>query len=191
MQWCSNTESVPLLVSNIHDIILVHTQYILVCTCLYYDPFPVPVCTWYVLVHTASEQVHTKYPIPVMLFTIKVMIPDEWLSERDHAQKRRLGERAWVWAWDSERDSAWDLERHSSDGRNTLSVTVGQTDRDCHSDKSSDRLRVRDRYRHCNWFLCPVSQKLGTKTKKTLLFGKEIKTNCHVRWHSPIFVGHP
>jgi hypothetical protein len=35
MQWCSNTKSVPLSVSNIHDIIQLHTQYILVCTCLY------------------------------------------------------------------------------------------------------------------------------------------------------------
>jgi hypothetical protein len=38
-------KSVPLLVSNIHDIIPVHTQYILVRTCLYYYTFPVPVCT--------------------------------------------------------------------------------------------------------------------------------------------------
>ncbi len=36
MLWCSNTKSVPLWGSNIHDIILVlHTQYVLVCTCLY------------------------------------------------------------------------------------------------------------------------------------------------------------
>jgi hypothetical protein len=39
MLWCSNTESVLLLVSNIHDIILVHTQYVLVCTGLYYYAF--------------------------------------------------------------------------------------------------------------------------------------------------------
>jgi hypothetical protein len=73
MRWCSNTESVPPLVSNIHDIILVRTKYILVCTCrYYYDTFPVPgpVCTRYVLVRTASKQVRTKYPIPVMRFTI-------------------------------------------------------------------------------------------------------------------------
>jgi hypothetical protein len=70
MLWCSNTESVHLLVSNIHDIILVHTKYLLVCTGLYYYTFPVPVCTWYVLVRTASEQVCTKYPVPVMHITI-------------------------------------------------------------------------------------------------------------------------
>ncbi len=65
----SQTYWVP-LVSNIHDISLVHTQYILICTCLYYYLFPVPVCTRYELVHTASEAVLTKTPIPVMLFTI-------------------------------------------------------------------------------------------------------------------------
>ncbi len=70
MQWCSNTETVPLLVSNIHDIVLVHTQYVLVCTSLYYFTFPVQVCTWYVQVHTSSKLVHTKYPVPVMLLTI-------------------------------------------------------------------------------------------------------------------------
>ncbi len=37
--------SVPLLVSNIHDIILLHTHYELVCTALYSYSFPVPVCT--------------------------------------------------------------------------------------------------------------------------------------------------
>ncbi len=58
------------MVSNIDDIILVRTQYVLVCTSLYYYTFPVPVCTWYVLVRTGSEPVRTKYPIPVMLFTI-------------------------------------------------------------------------------------------------------------------------
>ncbi len=61
---------VLLLVSNIDDIILEHTPYVLVCTSLYYYTFPVPVCTWYILVRTSSEQVRTKYPIPVMLFTI-------------------------------------------------------------------------------------------------------------------------
>ncbi len=68
------TESVALLVSNIHDIILVHTQYrdILVCTCLYYYTFPVPVCTRSVPVRTDSEPVRTKYPVPVM----RVTIPD-------------------------------------------------------------------------------------------------------------------
>ncbi len=66
MLWCSNTESVPLLVSNIHDIILVHTQYVLVCTVLYSYSFPVPVCTRYVLVRTSFKPVHTKYPVPVM-----------------------------------------------------------------------------------------------------------------------------
>ncbi len=70
MRWCSNTESVPLLVSIIHDIILVRTQYVLVCTGLHYYTFPVPVCTEYVPVRTNSEQVRTKYPIPVMQFTI-------------------------------------------------------------------------------------------------------------------------
>jgi hypothetical protein len=73
MLRCSNfdsVESVPQLVSNIHDIFLVHTQYILVGTGLYYYIFLVPVCTWYVPVRTASKPVHTKYPIPVMRFTI-------------------------------------------------------------------------------------------------------------------------
>jgi hypothetical protein len=70
MLWCSNTESVPLLVSNIHIIILVRTQYILVCTSLYYYTIPVPVCTQYVPVRTSYEQVHTKYPVPVMRLTI-------------------------------------------------------------------------------------------------------------------------
>jgi hypothetical protein len=70
MQWCSNTESVPLLVSNIHDIILVHTQYVPVCTALYSYSFPVLVCTWYVPVRTCSKPVHTKYPVPVMRLTI-------------------------------------------------------------------------------------------------------------------------
>jgi hypothetical protein len=77
MQWCSTgapilNQSVPLLVSNIHDIILVHTQYVLVCTGLYYYTFPVPVCTRYVPVRTASEPatVRTKYPVPVMRLTI-------------------------------------------------------------------------------------------------------------------------
>jgi hypothetical protein len=60
----------PLMVSNIHDIILVHTQYVLVCTGMYYYAFPIPVCTRYVPVRTSSEPVLTKYPIPVMLFTI-------------------------------------------------------------------------------------------------------------------------
>jgi hypothetical protein len=58
---------VPLLVSNIHDIILVHTQYVLVCTGLYFSSFPVPVCTRYVPVRTGSEPVH---PVPVMRLTI-------------------------------------------------------------------------------------------------------------------------
>jgi hypothetical protein len=56
--------------SIIHDIILVRTQYVLVCTYLYYYTFPVPVCTKYILVRTDSEPVRTKYPIPVMRFTI-------------------------------------------------------------------------------------------------------------------------
>ncbi len=73
MQWCSKTELVPLLVSNIDDIIVVHTEYVLVCTSLYYYTFSVPLCTWYVLVRTSSKPVRTKYPIPVMRFTI----PDE------------------------------------------------------------------------------------------------------------------
>ena len=37
------------MVSNIHDIILVRTQYVPVCTGLYYYTFSVPVRTWYVL----------------------------------------------------------------------------------------------------------------------------------------------
>ena len=49
MLWCSNTKSVPLRVSNIHDTILVRTKYVLVCTGLYYHTFSVPVCIWYVL----------------------------------------------------------------------------------------------------------------------------------------------
>ncbi len=51
------------------------TQYILVCTGLYYCTFPVLVCTRYVLVCTGSEPVHTKYPVPVIHFTI----PDGFL----------------------------------------------------------------------------------------------------------------
>ena len=73
MWWCSNTESVPLLVSNTHDIILVRTEYVLICTSLYDYTFPVPVCTRYVLVRTVILSVRTKYPDPVPLFTI----PDE------------------------------------------------------------------------------------------------------------------
>jgi hypothetical protein len=70
MLWCSDTESVPLLVSNIHDIILVRTQYVRVCTGLYSYLIPVPVCTRYVPVRTGSEPVRTKYPVPVMRLTI-------------------------------------------------------------------------------------------------------------------------
>ena len=70
MWWCSNTESVPLLVSNTHDIILVRTKYVPVCTSLYDYTFPVPVCTRYVPVRTVSLSVRTKYPDPVPLFTI-------------------------------------------------------------------------------------------------------------------------
>ncbi len=66
LQYCI----VPLFVSNIHDIILVCNQYVLVCTGLYSYSFPVPVCTRYVQVRTGSEQVHTKYPVPVMRLTI-------------------------------------------------------------------------------------------------------------------------
>ncbi len=58
-------------------VILVHTQYILVCTCLYYSTFPVPVCTRSILVRTDSETVRTKYPVPVM----RVTIPDVLLQE--------------------------------------------------------------------------------------------------------------
>ncbi len=79
MLWWSKTESVPLLVSNIDDIFLVHSQYVLLCTCLYYYTFYVPVCTRYVLVRTGSKPVHTKYPIPVMRFTI----PDETKARSD------------------------------------------------------------------------------------------------------------
>ncbi len=70
MWLCSNTESVPLLVSNTHDIILVRTKYVLVCTSLYDYTFPVPVCTRYVPVHTVILSVSTKYPDPVPLVTI-------------------------------------------------------------------------------------------------------------------------
>ena len=73
MWWCSNTESVPLLVSNTHDIILVRTEYVLVCTSLYDYTFPVPVCTRYVPVRTVSLYVRTKYPDLVQ----PVTIPDE------------------------------------------------------------------------------------------------------------------
>ncbi len=83
----SNTKSVPLLLSNIHDIISVHTQYILVCTCLYYSTFPVPVCTRYALVRTASEPVHTKYPVPVMRLTI----PDGVTVTLNSVFKSRFG----------------------------------------------------------------------------------------------------
>jgi hypothetical protein len=65
-------KSVPLLVFNIHDNILVRTWYILVCTGLYYYTFSVPERTstyWYV-------PVHTKNPVPVQRFTI----PDADLS---------------------------------------------------------------------------------------------------------------
>jgi hypothetical protein len=86
LQYCI----VPLLVSNIHDIILVHTQYVLVCTSLYYYTFVVPVCTWYVQVRTGSEQVRTKYPIPVMLFTI----PDDgWRREGGSGRQGGQGRR--------------------------------------------------------------------------------------------------
>ena len=74
MWWCSNTESVPLLVSNTHDIILVRTEYVLVCTSLYDYTFPVLVCTWYVLVRTVSLSVRTKYPGPDLVRP--VTIPD-------------------------------------------------------------------------------------------------------------------
>ena len=50
--------------------ILTITQYVLVCTGLYYYTFPVLVCTRYIPVRTGSEQVHTKYPVPVMRLTI-------------------------------------------------------------------------------------------------------------------------
>ncbi len=53
------------------------TQYVLVCTGLYYYTFPVLVCTQYVLVRTGSEPVHTKYPVPVMHLTIPYGI---WMS---------------------------------------------------------------------------------------------------------------
>ncbi len=69
-----------LLVSNIDDIILVRTQYVLVCTSLYYYTFSVLVCTWYVLVRTGSDPERTKYPIPVML-----TIPDELTNIHPHS----------------------------------------------------------------------------------------------------------
>ena len=80
MSWCSNTESVPLLVSNTHDIILVRTKYVPVCTSLYDQTFPVPVCTRYVLVRTVSLSVRTKYPDRVR----PVTIPDECQMKTVH-----------------------------------------------------------------------------------------------------------
>jgi hypothetical protein len=62
MRWCSNTEKVPLSVSIIHDIILVHTQYVLVCTGLYYYTFLVP-STYY------FPRVHTRYILVCTGFT--------------------------------------------------------------------------------------------------------------------------
>jgi hypothetical protein len=91
MLWCSDTESVPLLVSSIHDIILVHTvtpsHFELVCNTLYCYSYPVPVCTRYVPVRTGLELVRTKYPVPVLMrLTIKFQMkpagagprPDNW-----------------------------------------------------------------------------------------------------------------
>jgi hypothetical protein len=46
-------------VSNTHDIILVRTEYVLVCTSLYDYTFPVLVCTWYVPVRTVLLSVRT------------------------------------------------------------------------------------------------------------------------------------
>jgi hypothetical protein len=90
MLWCSNSESVPLLVSNINDIILIHTQYVLVRTGLYSYSFRVLFCTWYAPVRTVSESVHTKYPDPVMRLTI----PDETTQfHRDH--QRTKPTRSW------------------------------------------------------------------------------------------------
>ena len=57
MLWCStvgNTKSVPLIVSNIHDIILVRTQYVL---SMYWSVLFCVFCTgtyWYVLVRTGT-----------------------------------------------------------------------------------------------------------------------------------------
>ena len=68
MRWCSNTEKVPLLVSIIHDIILVRTQYVLVCTGLYYYTFPVP-STYY------FPRVRTRYILVCTVFT-KIM---QWM----------------------------------------------------------------------------------------------------------------
>ena len=68
MRWCSNTESVPLLVSIIHDLILVRTQYVLVCTSLYYYTFPVP-STYY------FPRVRTRYILVCTVFT-KIM---QWM----------------------------------------------------------------------------------------------------------------
>jgi hypothetical protein len=70
MQWCSNTKSLHLLVSNLHDIILVHTQYVLVCTCLYHYTRYVLVRTRYVPVRTGNVPVRTKYPVLVQPVTI-------------------------------------------------------------------------------------------------------------------------
>jgi hypothetical protein len=71
MLWCSNTESAPLLVSSIHDIILVHSKYVLVCTGLYsgYYTFPEPLCTKYALAPVRTGT-YTKYPVPIMRLTI-------------------------------------------------------------------------------------------------------------------------
>jgi hypothetical protein len=60
------------------------STYRLICTRLYYYTIPVPVCTWYVRVRTGSEPVRTKYPIPVMRFTIPDALTTElqcWESE--------------------------------------------------------------------------------------------------------------
>ena len=54
MRWCSNTESVPLLVSNIHDIILVHTYYYAVRTGMYWSILFYISCTCLYRVRTST-----------------------------------------------------------------------------------------------------------------------------------------
>jgi hypothetical protein len=62
--------------TNTHGIILVRTEYVLVCTSLYDYTFPAPFCTRYVLERTVSLSVRTKYPDLVR----PVTIPDVQIS---------------------------------------------------------------------------------------------------------------
>ena len=62
--------TLPFMVLDLITPEVIISEYVLVCTRMYYFTFPVPVCTKYVPVRTSSEPVRTKYPIPVMWFTI-------------------------------------------------------------------------------------------------------------------------